>query len=410
MKGASARIPGAALLGLALLSLPSCLGLEKSVGKDKQVTEGPAAVQFYGSGQAAYQNTVYKLARANCASCHASSQSPIFAASKIDVAYKAMTDSRKVDFVDIPGSSLLSKSGRLADNHCGGYCNGSHLAEWHAAIDAWWKGGECLSTNSCGPANGGNKPGQDPIPGGGAPPTGRVVTAAVTVPANVPVSLPNNANPQTIKLTYQLEPVNRDLVRAVFTVDITHVASQGYYLLSKPTVTIPAGSNYSMTVYDIAIVLNGTTDPNATTYRSIDTIVAPPGGVSMSASPLVLTTQRGPGADQIAIAFTELVRSTGLCKNLNGFRTGTGSVKALMLANCVSCHGDQGVFRINAADSDDALCSRALARSNPADASNSPLVLLPQGGVNRQGGRHPIVQGFNAAARTTFINWINSER
>ncbi len=384
-----------------MLILSGCFSsLEKAENAvDRTQANSLFATINYGSGLEAYKNTVYKLATSHCVSCHGTSTQPQFAVSNLANAYDAMLSSGKINFNNIASSSLLARGGKLDDAHCGSYCSGgAAIPAWQSAIQAWWYGGECLKTNSCSQGGGSGSGNND----GGGNQAGRIKTLGKIVPANLPSAAGTFAT-----MTFPLNEVNNELAGASFVIDIQQYGSSNGYLIRRPRITFATGTTFSVYVRDIKVVINGVLDPNATTFEVVERIVSPPGGQFLSLSTLLTTMDKGIGVDQLAISFAEAARGSATCKALASF---TANVKPLLISQCAGCHGGQTTFRINAADTDDLMCSRALQRVDLARPDFSPLIRLPRhGDIRRDGSRHPTVGGLTDANVTSILNWIDVE-
>ncbi len=84
----------------------------------------------------AFQNTVYKLTRQYCASCH-TAQAPQHASSDPDHAMSELLDNFKVNFDNIPSSRIVAKI-RDENHACWSNCN-NDAAEMEKMVEEWYQ-------------------------------------------------------------------------------------------------------------------------------------------------------------------------------------------------------------------------------------------------------------------------------
>ena len=83
----------------------------------------------------AFSQSVYPITRAHCVACHGVSQTPMHAASDINVAFDAVINSSKVDFNNPANSRLVLKL-RTENHNCWGDC-AQNSSEMEAAVTKW---------------------------------------------------------------------------------------------------------------------------------------------------------------------------------------------------------------------------------------------------------------------------------
>lgn len=84
---------------------------------------------------AAFEQTVYPLTRANCASCHATAQQPLHANSNVETAHNAILAGYKVNFTTPSASRMVAKL-RNESHNCWGNC-AANAQEMEDAIEEW---------------------------------------------------------------------------------------------------------------------------------------------------------------------------------------------------------------------------------------------------------------------------------
>ena len=100
--------------------------------------ESGVSVSLAGTSSAsslqAFEQTLYPITRARCASCHGSTQQPLHASSNSTTAHNSVINSYKVDFANIPNSRMVQK---LREGHnCWGSCTANAM-EMQLAIEDW---------------------------------------------------------------------------------------------------------------------------------------------------------------------------------------------------------------------------------------------------------------------------------
>jgi mono/diheme cytochrome c family protein len=119
------------ILALTTLALSgSGCGLVKGLF-GKHLEPVSASLEHF-SDVSAYQQTLFPVARSSCSGCHASTQSPFFAAADLNASYAAVLP--LVNFTDVPSSTLAVHA---QNAHCGqSVCTGNQ-APFIKAIQQW---------------------------------------------------------------------------------------------------------------------------------------------------------------------------------------------------------------------------------------------------------------------------------
>lgn len=128
-------------LGAVLLGYNQCVTpMSSSKSNSLKFTDQKSSSSSVGTvsravSVEAFRTTVYSVTRARCISCHGVSQTPMHAASDVNVAYDAVINSSKVDF-STPGNSRLVLKLRNENHNCWGNCS-SNADEMLAQINTW---------------------------------------------------------------------------------------------------------------------------------------------------------------------------------------------------------------------------------------------------------------------------------
>lgn len=385
--------------------LPDALKDNKdAVGQPK--TANVTATTSSLSSVAAFQETVYPIARARCTTCHIGTNQPFFASENVIASHDALIQQAKVDFNDPAGSRLVDRL--LRDmHHCWSSCS-ADAEEMRAAITSWKTKMAQTPTNTGGTTNTG---GGTTNTGGGTttppPPTTPTIVRMNTVNMLIPATLPRggDAATQFVTLRWPLDAnndsINPNVTGAVFQVEI-QLFDDYSYRIRNPRIINPSSAVYVM---DVRFAINGMIRMNDATYSLVDRIVpASTGGTVLSTSPLISLLDKGPGIDQLAVSFVKVnISGTAGCKNLAGF---VSMVKPVLASTtCSRCHNAGNAFNVTGAD-DATLCNRALGRADLVVPANSTLVTKPYQGLNHGGGGNLI----NATTAMQWINWVTSEK
>jgi cytochrome c1 len=332
-------------------------------------------------GPTAFKSTVYPLATMHCAACHANTIQPYFANSDPLTAYNSVTAAGKVDLTNPANSRLVLRLS--ADHHyCWSTDCNADASEMLAAITSWKN---MVATPVTPPPSSGSST--------------RYNTITVPIPATIP-----NGGTTLTTLTWPLDSPNDtispEITGATFSIDIQQFDAYSYKL-KNPKIKAPNGNVY---VWDIRLAINGTIRTNDVTFSLVDQMVPKnTTGMLLSPSSMVMLIDKGAGTDKLAASFAQIRNiSSVACKNLTGF---TASVKPVMTASCVNCHGATNVFDMSSGTDAD-ICMRTLGRVDLGTPANSLLITKPTTGTSHAGGGNLI----NSATVTNWINWINSER
>jgi hypothetical protein len=350
------------------------------------------------SSVAAFQETVYPLARARCTTCHISTNQPFFASENVIASHDSLISQAKVDLNDPAGSRLVDRL--LRDmHHCWSSCS-ADAEEMRAAINSWKTKMAQATPPATNTGGGGTTTPPTSTPPTTSTPVARVATVNMLIPATIPRGGDAAANFVTLRwpLDVNNDGINPNVTGGVFQVEIQRFDDFSYRI-RNPRVINASSAVY---VFDVRFAINGAIRMNDATYSLVDRIVAAStAGTVLSSAPLISLMDRGPGMDMLAVSFQQIrLSGSAACKNLAGFST---MVRPGM-ASCVGCHGAQNVFNVTGTDAE--VCNRALGRVDFVVPANSTLVTKPYQGLNHGGGANRIDQ----ATAMQWINWINSER
>lgn len=253
-----------------------------------------------GASVVAYETTVYPIVRQYCAGCHASTQSPFFAASDVTQAHSEVTQASKVNFQDIPSSRLIQRLSMDLHN-CWKDC-ATAATEMRSAIQEWSR---LRGTSSDG--------------------TG-VVTTAVSIPA----SLGTTAVVLNFPISTLLSPV---LAGASIDLSVVKFDNYSYRFFSPRIKSTTATAVY---IKSMKVLLNGIVPSGSTTYSGIDQVVTTSTGTgtSLSTSSMILEMAQGPGTDRVALSFEVLIYGNGSSLGAQRFNT----ARQTLQTNCASCH------------------------------------------------------------------------
>jgi mono/diheme cytochrome c family protein len=252
----------------------------------------------------AFQQTVYPLLRQNCAGCHATSQSPLFASPNAATAYNEVTSTGKVNF-DSPSTSRLVQrlSGDL--HNCWGNCD-TNATLMLSKIQDWIN------------------------QGGGAGVSTRVFSAEVLVPADLTTTAQN--------LSFPVDNLfNPPVPGARVVVSIVDTAG-GAYRLSNPRIMKDAtGGAVQIALQSIRVLNNGLFDPTTTTWDLVSKILninTTAANNQITTTSLLIIKSGGPGFDRLKMSFAILdyANSPGLAASR------FAAVKQLVQGRCTSCH------------------------------------------------------------------------
>jgi hypothetical protein len=127
---------GAVLLGYNQCVTPMTSGKSNSLKfTDQKSSSSTVGTVSRAVSLEAFRTTVYSVTRARCITCHGASQTPMHAASDVNVAYDAVINSSKVDFANPANSRLVLKL-RNENHNCWGNC-ASNADEMLSQINSW---------------------------------------------------------------------------------------------------------------------------------------------------------------------------------------------------------------------------------------------------------------------------------
>jgi cytochrome c551/c552 len=395
------------LLLLALSGLSSCLTTLK---------EGDATLAFYQkastattatTGIGAFQDTFYAFALKNCTTCHATSQSPLFAVSDVNAAYSAANNSAYVSFT-APSASKFSEY--AGNGHCGqSGCSGNSQVATDA-ITAW----AAVEISSAGGSGSGAGAGGGGVVGGG-PSTGGAnagsfVTATLNIPTTVPISTTTYI-PMRWNLT-TISPANGLVTAAIFEIEIQKFSTTlyrvrnpklaglkqvvkvtGVHVLVKPSTDagigvedIGAGSAWESDVVNVAT----STLPGTLPTTPLSTATFPP--LDTFSNVIGIRSNQ----DALTIAFDNL--ETAGAATLPTF----ASIYANILQpKCVNCHNTNG--KTAGFSYSNYIDTKASVGATPAASRLFTSVTTPSGSLMPIGGSR-----LSAGDTTAISTWITN--
>jgi hypothetical protein len=365
-----------------------------------------------GTALQAFQGGFYAFATVNCAQCHGSSQSPLFAVSDVNSAYTAA--STVVDFSDPAGSELAVYAG---NGHCGvTNCNGQTqtvvplLQAWATA-----EANAAASSSTTPTGSGGTTSGAG---AGLAAPSGAIAyfTSSVTMPAKIP-----GAGTTFAIMRWPLSsmiPSNNLTNGGYFELQIQLLTPTTYRITSpKLAVLNPtAVTGIHVMIKTAGTSGNGQEDPLAMDWASLQTnqvattIPNPLPTTSLNVTALTTDAMELPvlsTSDALVIGFEALTsgNATSGCQNLSGTNGFVSNVLPQMQQICFNCHlsGGAGYSEFPMVSNNNTqLCATTLLHVDLANPASSDIVMRPQG----FDGHANFTGTFNA---TPFIDWIQTE-
>ena len=329
---------------------------------------------------AGYQQTVYPIVRQNCLGCHATNQSPFFAAADPQEAHDALLSAGKVNF-DLPEASRIVKRLRVDRHNCWTSDCEADAVAMQNAIRTWLT-----------------------LRGGSENRRPALTTTDVNIPTTLPTVSTATPNPTPTVLRFPVGTLFSPPITGA-TAEVSIVKFDDYsYKITKPVIKLP--STQSIYVRGLSVLLNGSNLPQNATYTRIDGVfAATAAGVQLSTSSLILEIGTG-NPDKLALGFDELNLGSGPALALQRFQ----AVKNLIQTSCVSCHGTNVTGRpvlagLNTEDDFKALVWNGRNLVVPGNAAGSVLQQVVAGTT-------PVMPpGASAAQRAPMIetlrSWIN---
>jgi hypothetical protein len=403
IKRSTSSIITALPLSAAAFVLVAC---ETPFGKDDGASVANYQTSSGGSGGSAiavFTSGFYAFAVKNCAQCHGSTQTPLFAVSNVNTAYAAAET--VVNFSN-PASSVLAVY--AGNGHCGiSNCNGQ-TSTVIPLLESW----ATAEANTSAPTTGSS------AGAGLVPPSAGIAyfSTAVTIPANIPG--PGNTFSIMRWPLSQLTPASAQVTGGYFEMQIQLLTPTTY------RITMPKLAAANATIVTSVHVMikpagtpgNGQEDPLAMDWATINqnvagfTIPNPLPTTSLNVTALTPDAMELPvlsASDQLVIGFDALGIGTNetACSNLSGTNGFVSNVLPQMTSICFSCHlaggAGNGAFpMVN--NNNTALCATTLGYINVNNPSGSMIVVNPQG----NNGHPNVGTGFNPAP---FIEWIETE-
>jgi hypothetical protein len=178
-----------------------------------------------------------------------------------------------VSFAQFDQSRMVQ---RTMDGHCGSDCS-TDGAEMADAIRIWWEEGEALET-------------------GGLISGDKVDTPPQTIPAVLPTGT------AYVSLVWDLASVSPSLAGVKFQIEIQQFDGESYRVRNPKLTT----AGFTVEVSDLRMLMNGLLDQTATSYQGLHVTVPQNTIRTLSASPMLLIMDKGPGQDTLAISFAIL--------------------------------------------------------------------------------------------------------
>jgi mono/diheme cytochrome c family protein len=338
--------------------------------------------QACGEGLNAFSNSVHKMVRSRCTTCHENNSGPAtgpsFAIENVNLSYERIR--RYVNFANIPSSYFVRKGG---NQHCvahGVNCEITHddvLRE----LNAWWESGEKI-----------------------CPQNGKFFTGRVAIPAQ----LPNRDQGYTM-MRWDLGSASPDFAGSVLEIEVQRFAdrvdaSPGGYRFRKPRLV---ARDYSLKIKDLKILINGKYDVLANAYVGIkQSVNAGPTGAVLSARPMIVIQDQAQG-DEALISFEVLRKAAPVqCNATKLFSESVG--KLVEVRNCRECHMAAGTAgnRMFPMDSDtNQLCADFLQRTDFNRPLSSASIEYAYKGVN---GHLKVIPSLREVV-PIWTNWIQAE-
>lgn len=171
------------------------------------------------TGEEAFQSTFYAFAVKNCATCHGTSQAPLFAVSNVTNAYNVARDSSYVNFTSVSSSKLVTYSG---NGHCGTMGCAANSAAAAIQVQAW---ADVELANAAGSGTG-----SEPTPVETSSPTGGPSSSAfISTAMLVPNPLPTGAAYKVMRWNLsQLVPASPLVAGAIFEMEVQLLSTSTY--------------------------------------------------------------------------------------------------------------------------------------------------------------------------------------
>lgn len=248
-------------------------------------SEEGISVSLSGSSGAtslqAFEQTVYPITRAHCASCHGTSQQPLHASANSTTAHNAVVNSYKVDFNNIPNSRLVQK---LKESHnCWGSCTANAM-EMQLAIEDWKD--QMSVTSGDGGTNTPTTPG----------------TNAYTVTTSSSQTLEmEGINSGMITLRYSLNSIG--IAGGVLEVKVQNYDEYSYKLSQLKLIS----PNQNVQIKGVYLLTNGSFNPQNANLTQVDQmVVRSTGGTVLTPSAMIVLMDKGPAMDKFAFGFEVL--------------------------------------------------------------------------------------------------------
>jgi hypothetical protein len=364
-----------------------------------------------GSALQVFQSGFYAFATKNCAQCHGSTQTPLFAVSDVNAAYTAAAT--VVDFSDPAGSEVAVYAG---NGHCGvSNCNGQ--TQTVVPLIQAWATAEANAATSTTTTTTTTDGGSDPSAGLAAP-SGAIVyfTSAVTIPPKLP-AVGATATIMRWPLS-SMTPITALTNGGYFELQIQALTPTTYRISSPKLAVLNATivTSVHVMIKPAGTAGNGQESPLAMDWATLDvnqtstTIPNPLPTTSLNVTTLTTDAMEIPvlsTSDALVIGFDSLATGTVVsgCQNLSGTNGFVSNVLPQMQQICFNCHlsGGAGYGDFPMVNNNNTqLCATTLSHVNLNNPSASDIVQRPQG----LDGHANFTGTFNP---TPFIDWIQTE-
>lgn len=245
-------------------------------------SEEGVSVSLSGSSGAsslqAFEQTVYPITRARCASCHGTSQQPLHASSNSTTAHNAVVNSYKVDFNNIPNSRLVQK---IKEGHnCWGSCI-ANSTEMQLAIEEW-KDQMAVTSGDGG----------TPTP---TAPGTNVYTKSTSLSQTLEAE---GINTGIITLRYSLNTLG--IAGGILEVRVQNYDEYSYKLSQLKLIS----PNQAVEIKGVYLLTNGSFNPQNANLTQVDQMVArSAGGTVLTPSSMIVLKDKGPSMDKLAFGF-----------------------------------------------------------------------------------------------------------
>jgi hypothetical protein len=311
-------------------------------------------------GFTAFQDTVYKKVRRDCALCHDGSvkKAPPFATDDPNSSYNMLLN--YMNFSSIDKSLLVIRAG---NGHCNKpNCNKDSGKEMSQVADKWWTTGEKVCERN-----------------------GKYFTASVPLPMNMPTKGKGFA-----KMSFNLGTIKNTLNGMAFEIDVQDyipesAVTYGAYMFRAPRLV---GGKKSIVIKDLKVMLNGRYDIIYNAYTAVNRSI-PFFNVGTMATPILsaeamMVLKDGLPNPELMISFVAIdpTQDTASCLNSASFKQ---NMKPAIMTNCAGCHTNTAATMsermLDLTAGDDKLCQMASAFIEPSQPMVTPLLDIPAKGL-----------------------------